>query len=61
MAGVKFQDYKGHKYRIKKGYLYGKGWHFGISVDAIMRIYGSIESYFDHEKEREQNIEFNIV
>lgn len=61
MAGVKFQDYKGHKYRIKKGYLYGKGWNFGISVEAIIRECGSIEAYFDDLEKRLQNIEFHTV
>lgn len=61
MAGVKFQDYKGHKYRIKNGYLYGKGWNFGVSVDAIMRNYGSIEAYWDGEEKRLRNIEFHSI
>ncbi len=61
MAGVKFQDYKGHKYRIKNGYLYGKGWNFGISCEAIIRKYGSIGAYFDAEEERMRNIEFHTI
>lgn len=51
--GVKFETRNGYKYRIKQGYLYFKGCNFGISVEAIIRKYGSIENYLDNYKDVE--------